>query len=48
MFFSPLLARLTELHQKRRTTIQLGALSDRQLNELGISRHDLFEAARRR
>jgi uncharacterized protein YjiS (DUF1127 family) len=48
MFLSPLLARLTELRQKRRTRIQLGALSDRQLNELGISRQDILEATRRR
>ena len=48
MFFSALINRLADLQQRRRTTFQLGALSDRRLQELGISRQDVLEATRRR
>ncbi|MFD2648812.1 DUF1127 domain-containing protein [Devosia albogilva] len=48
MLFSTLFNRLANLQQRRRTTIQLSALSDRQLQELGISRQDILEASRRR
>jgi|GEM_PF-6365432 len=48
MFFPALFDRFAKVQQRRRTTIQLSALTDRQLQELGISRQDIMEASRRR
>lgn len=48
MFLCALFDRFANVQQRRRTTIQLSALSDRQLQELGISRQDILEASRRR
>lgn len=34
--------------QRRRSTAELAALSDHQLRDIGITRHDLFAAPRSR
>ncbi len=46
MFLFALVNRIAT--RQRRVTIQLGALSNRQLNDLGLSRVDILEATHRR
>ncbi len=48
MFLFALIDRISNRQRQRRVTIQLGALSNRQLNDLGLSRLDILEATHRR
>lgn len=48
MFTTRLLASLSRSRRKRIVTLDLAALNDRQLNDIGISRQDLFVAANHR
>ncbi len=48
MFLFALVNRIATRQRQRRVTIQLGALSNRQLNDLGLSRLDILEATHRR
>jgi uncharacterized protein YjiS (DUF1127 family) len=45
-FFSAHFASIATRRQPRRATLQLGNLTDRQLEELGLSRQSIFESAR--
>ena len=42
MFTNRLFARLARSRRRRVATLDLAALSDRQLSDIGITRHDLF------
>lgn len=45
MFSFPLVSRIAVRRRKRLATLDLRALSDRQLDELGLSRIEIQEAA---
>lgn len=44
MFATRLLARLARSRRSRGARLDLDVLSDRQLRDIGVSRHDLFAA----
>lgn len=48
MFLTRLMNDIAARRQRRRTTIALASLSDQQLNDLGVTRYDLFASASRR
>ncbi len=48
MFTTRILNHLVANRRRRRTTIVLADLSDHQLRDIGISRHDLLASPRRR
>lgn len=48
MFLTRLLNDIAARRHRRRTTIALASLSDQQLNDLGVTRYDLFAGASRR
>ncbi|NBJ13481.1 DUF1127 domain-containing protein [Microvirga arsenatis] len=47
MFLSIILARFRQWRRSRETVRQLSALSDRELLDIGISRYDIAQVARR-
>jgi len=47
MFLSVILSSFRRWHRSREKTRQLSALSDRELSDIGISRHDIAQVARR-
>lgn len=46
MFLSIILSSLRQWLRSRETARQLSALSDRELSDIGISRHDIAQVAR--
>lgn len=48
MFLSTLFGRLAVGRRRRLAILELDALPERRLDDLGLSRFDLLEAARRR
>jgi uncharacterized protein YjiS (DUF1127 family) len=42
MFTARLLARLARTRRRRIATLDLASLSDHQLRDIGVTRHDLF------
>ncbi|MBB4039833.1 MULTISPECIES: DUF1127 domain-containing protein [Microvirga] len=47
MFLSVILSSIRQWRRSRETARQLSALSDRELSDIGISRHDIAQVARR-
>lgn len=47
MFLSSLVTRIVSSRRRRLVTLELDALSERQLGDLGLSRIDILAAARR-
>jgi uncharacterized protein YjiS (DUF1127 family) len=48
MFLSRMLGSITIRRRKRIVTLEINALSDHRLNDLGLSRLDLIDPTRRR
>ena len=48
MFFSRMLGCIAHRRRKRIVTLEIDALSDHRLNDLGLSRLDLIDPTRRR
>lgn len=48
MFLSRMLASIAVRHRKRIVTLEINALSDHRLNDLGLSRLDLIDPTRQR
>jgi uncharacterized protein YjiS (DUF1127 family) len=46
MFLSVVLSSIRQWHRSLETARQLSALSDRELSDIGLSRGDIYQAAR--
>ena len=47
MLIARMITNIAATRRRRKTTVELSALSERQLDDLGLSRLDLFEDRRR-